>query len=95
MGGMRRMYQGNAIMARFRSNLKQIMLNHSAKTGEPLSQRTLAKDTGIALSTISRWYRDDNISAIEPNTLGKLLDYFGVSFDELVDILPDEEGRQS
>lgn len=85
------MYQGTAEMARFRSNLKQIMLNHSAKIGEPLSQRQLAERTGIALSTISRWYRDDNISAIEPNTLSKLMGYFDVTFDELVEIVPDED----
>lgn len=82
-------------MARFHSQLKQVMLDHSAKTGEPLSQRRLAKETGIALSTISRWYRDDNIATIDPGTLSKLMNYFEVPFDKLVYIEPDpdEEGK--
>jgi|GEM_PF-4326347 transcriptional regulator with XRE-family HTH domain len=83
------MYTELTPVARFHSKLKQVMLQYSAKRGEPLSQRQLAKDTGIALSTISRWYRDDNIGSIDPSTLSKLMEYFGVKFEELVEIEPE------
>ena len=82
------------LMARFHSRLKQVMLDYSAKKGEPLSQRQLAKDTGIALSTISRWYRDDDIGSLDPRTLSKLMTHFGVTFEELIEIEPDPPADQ-
>lgn len=84
------MLNGVNAMARFQIQLKQLLLNEAAKRGTPISQRTLAAETGLDLMTISRWYRDD-VSRIEPNTLDKLMRYFNVSMEELVKIVPDEE----
>lgn len=84
------MLNGVNEMARFQIQLKQLLLNEAAKRGTPISQRTLAAETGLDLMTISRWYRDD-VSRIEPNTLQKLMTYFNVGFDDLVKIVPDDE----
>lgn len=84
------MLDGINTMAKFQIQLKQLLLNEAAKRGEPISQRRLAEETGLDLMTISRWYRDD-VSRIEPGTLDKLMRYFGVGFDELVKIVPDDE----
>lgn len=78
-------------MARFRSNLKQVMLNHAARVGEPMSQRQLAKKLGISLTTVTRWYHDEDIKSLDADTLVKLLDEFGVPFDELVEIERDSQ----
>lgn len=80
------MTQGIATMARFRSRLKQLMLDTSAQRGEPISQRQLAKEADISLSTVSRWYRDDNIASLDADTLVKFMDYFQCKFEDLVEI---------
>ena len=38
------------LVTHFHSKLKRVMLRRTVNKGEPLSQRRLAKDTGIALS---------------------------------------------
>lgn len=76
-------------MARFQIQLKQLLLNESAKRGATISQRTLAAETGLDLTTISRWYRND-VNRIEPTTLHKFMTYFHVGFDDLVKIIPEE-----
>lgn len=83
------MLDGVSEMAKFQIQLKQLLLNESAKRGEPISQRRLAEETGLDLMTISRWYRDD-VKRIEPGTLDKLMRYFNVGFDQLVKIVPDD-----
>lgn len=80
-------------MARFQIQLKQLLLNESAKRGSTISQRTLAAETGLDLMTVSRWYRND-VSRIEPTTLYKFMNYFNVGFDDLVRIIPDEGDLQ-
>ena len=80
------MTQGIATKARFRSRLKQLMLDTSAQRGEPISQRQLAKEADISLSTVSRWYRDDNIVSLDADTLVKFMDYFQCKFEDLVEI---------
>lgn len=76
--------QGTNVMARFRSKLKKLLLDKSAQRGEAITQRQLAEETKIALSTISRWYRDDDINSLDAETVVKFMDYFECSFDELV-----------
>ena len=78
-------------MPRFRSKLKQVMLDHAAKVGEPMSQRQLASKLDMSLSTVTRWYHDNNIRSLDADTLVKFLKEFDVSFDELVDILAEED----
>ena len=80
--------QGAKVMPRFRTHLKQLLLKKSVTVGEPLSQRQVAQATGLSLPTISRWYRDD-IDRLEPATVGKLLDYLGCKFEDLVEFVPD------
>ena len=76
-------------MARFQIRLKQLLLEESAKRGTPISQRRLAAETDLDLTTISRWYRDD-VKRLEPDTLQKLMEYFHCTFEDLVKIVPDE-----
>lgn len=85
--------QGLALMPRFRSNLKQLMLKKSVELGEPLNQSKVAEHTGLSLPTIGRWYKDD-VDRLEAGTIAKLCDFLGCTFEELVTFLPDEEGGQ-
>lgn len=80
------MLQETQQMARFRSRLKQVMLDHAAKVGEPMSQRKLADELKISLTTVTRWYHDDEIKSLDVDTLVKFMDRFNVKFDELVEI---------
>lgn len=75
-------------MARFRTRLKQLMLDKSAKLGEQLSQRDLAEQSGISLATVSRLYTRE-FDRIDADTLSSLLTYFDCKFEDLIEIVPD------
>ena len=70
----------------FRSRLKQVMLERSVKDGESITQTKLAKETGISLATIQRLSDPiETFKRIDSETLYPLRDYFGCSFDDLIE----------
>ncbi len=77
------------LMAKFRTNLKALMLRKSAEIGEPITQKEVADATGLSLPTVARWYHSD-VDRIEPNTVSALTKYLNCTFDELVAVVDEE-----
>ncbi len=73
-------------MARFQTRFKQLLLTKSAHENRAISQREVASETKLSIPTISRWYRDD-IDRLEPNSAAALMQYFGCTLDELVEVV--------
>lgn len=80
-------------MTRFRTQLKALMLNKGAERGEPLTQREVSEETNVSLATISRLYNSD-FDRIDADTLYALLDYFGCTFEELIERVKDNPSNQ-
>lgn len=71
-------------MARFKSRIAQLMLKRSAEEGRRISQTEVAKESGVSLPTIQRWY-DGTFARIDAETLYALLDYFDCKFEDLIE----------
>lgn len=71
-------------MASFRSRLKQLMLERSAKEGKLLTQKELEASTHVPYATIQRWY-DGEFDRIDAKILYPLLDYFDCKFEDLIE----------
>ncbi|MBD2121316.1 helix-turn-helix transcriptional regulator [Trichocoleus sp. FACHB-262] len=80
---MKRMYcQLSVLMARKNVELAQI--------GKQLSQRQLAKDLGVSLTTVNKLYNGRPLTArIDPETVEKVCDYFKCEVGDLF-VLRDE-----
>ena len=76
------------LMAKFKTNLKALMLNKSAVIGEPLTQKEIAEATGLSIPAVARWYHND-VDRLEPNSVSALMKYFGCKFEELVEVVDD------
>jgi DNA-binding Xre family transcriptional regulator len=76
--------QGASNMASFRSRLKTLLLERSAREGRAISQSEVARETGLSFATIQRLY-DGKFDRIDSKTLYALLDYFGCKFDDLIE----------
>lgn len=70
-------------MPKFRTNLKPLMLKKSVQVNKRLTQKEVAAATGLSVPTIGRWYKG-SVDRIEKETIVKLMDYFGCTFEELV-----------
>lgn len=77
-------------MASFRSRLKQLMLDRSAKEGKLITQKELEAETRVPYPTIQRWYSDGTFDRIDAKILYPLLDYFGCTFDDLIERVDEE-----
>jgi putative transcriptional regulator len=61
-----------------------------AQIGKQLSQRQLAKDLGISLTTVNKLYNGRPLTArIDPETVEKVCDYFKCEIGDLF-VLRDE-----
>lgn len=78
--------QGMIAVAKFKSNLKALMLRRGAEIGEPITQSEVAESTGLSLPTVARWYHSD-IDRIEPNTVAALTKYLGCTLADLVEVV--------
>lgn len=81
---------GSQPMARFRTHLKQLMLNKSAKIGHQITQTEVANETKLSLPTISRWY-SDKVDRLEADTLIALMKYFDCQLNDIVEITEDDK----
>ena len=70
-------------MARFKTNIEQLMREKSARERRKITQEIVAEETGLSLPTISRWVRSE-VARIELDTVQKLCKYFDCSFEDLV-----------
>lgn len=77
---------GTLPMPRFRSRLRQLMLERSMKDGKQLSQTEVAEQARVAYATIQRWYKPDyTFDRVDADTLYGLRDFFKCSFDDLIE----------
>ena len=61
-----------------------------AQEGKQLSQRALARDLGISLTTVNKLYNGRPLtSRIDPETVEKICDYFQCSIDDLFTLKED------
>lgn len=74
------------LMAKFKTNLKALMLNKSAQEGELVTQKEIAEATGLSLPAVARWYHSD-VERLEPNSVSSLMKYFNCKFEELVEVV--------
>lgn len=87
--------QGIKDMASFRSNLRQLMLNKSAKSGKPLSQKQVSDKAVVPIATVRRWYNPEyTFSRVDADTLAALTKFFNCKMDDLIEIVPDNEQQQ-
>jgi DNA-binding Xre family transcriptional regulator len=71
------------IMPRFKTNLKSLMLKKSVELDRRVTQKEVSDATGLSMPTIGRWYRGE-VERVETDTVSKLMEYFGCSFEDLV-----------
>lgn len=76
-------------VARFKTNLKQLILNKSARDGRRISYKEVAEETGLSEITISRWARGE-VARLELETINSLCKYLGCTFEELIQFEPNE-----
>lgn len=69
-------------VARFRMRLNELLQERS------ISQRQLARDSGVSLSTVSRLATKD-FDRIDADTLYTLLDFFQCKFEDLIERVTD------
>lgn len=62
---------------------KNLELSDSGQESKRLSQRRLAEETGIAITTINRLYNND-FTRVDVNTVEKLCNYFGCDVGDLL-----------
>lgn len=75
-------------MASFRSHLRQLMLNKSAKIGKPLSQKTVADTAGVSLATVQRWFDPAyTFNRVDADTVKGLTKFFECKFEDLIEIV--------
>lgn len=87
--------QGIKDMASFRSNLQQLMLNKSAKTGKPISQKQVSDKAEVPIATVRRWYNPKyTFSRVDADTVQALTKYFNCKMDELIEIVPDDQKQE-
>lgn len=73
----------------FRTQLKALMLKKAHETGEPLTQKQIAEETGISQPALGRWYKG-SIDRLEYETVEKLMRYFGCDLGDLVTVKFDD-----
>lgn len=74
-----------ARVASFRSHLKKLMLEKSLRDGVQLSQTRVAKDSGVSLPTVQRWY-NGGFDRIDADTVKRLMSYFDCTLTELIEV---------
>ena len=81
-------HQGTREMARFRSRLRQLMLQKSVAVGKPISQTEVADEAKVSFSTVQRWHKPEyTFDRIDADTLNGLLNYFECKFEDLIEIV--------
>lgn len=68
----------------FQIDLKKLMLQKAANTGEPISQKDVAEVTGLSLPTIGKWFNSGGLDRIDADTVGNLCAYLGCEMTDLI-----------
>lgn len=73
-------------MAKFRARVEQLVLAKSAAQGTRISQREVAEESGVPLTTLSRWY-NQSFERMDADTVLKLMRYLGCTLNDLVEVI--------
>ena len=74
-------------------NLKQLIVKKAAQEGRRIYYKDISAATGITISTLSRIGIDPQYN-VSRNHIEKLCQYFNVTPDELMTIIPDPPETQ-
>jgi predicted transcriptional regulator len=74
----------------FKTQLKALMLKKAHETGEPITQKQIAQETGISQPALGRWYKG-TVDKLEYQTVEKLMRYFGCDLWDLVTVKLDDQ----
>lgn len=75
----------------FKSRLKQLVLEKSAREGQRITQRDVARACDLQEVTIHKWMSDEPMTRIDAYTVNALSRYFGVAWNELVEFVGEEK----
>lgn len=82
------MHRETKDMARFRSRLRQLMLQKSLAENKPISQTEVAEEAKVSFSTVQRWHKPEyTFDRIDADTLAGLLKYFNCKFEDLIEVV--------
>lgn len=73
----------------FKSKLKQLVLEKSAREGQRITQRDVARACQLQEVTIHNWMQDKLMPRIDAHTVDALCRYLGIRWNELVEFVPD------
>lgn len=68
--------------------IRQKQEAYKTETGKHLKQYLIADEIGIDPATLSE-YMNDNVGSVKWDVWQKLANYFGVSGDEIFNVLPE------
>lgn len=74
-------------------NRLRLILAGRAYNGDPVEQKQISRDTGIAESTISRIVNNPDASA-SPRVVALLLDYLDIKIEEFYEFIPSESSDE-
>ena len=73
-------------MAKFRLRIEELASKKSAEQGKRISQKDLAEQSGVAITTLSRW-TNQRFERLDADLVMKLQRYFDCSLDELIEVI--------
>lgn len=66
------------------SKARDLWLIKQTEERRQISQREIARETGLTPNTVSRWMSDDPITRIEHGVIAPLCVYFGCQIGDIV-----------
>jgi DNA-binding Xre family transcriptional regulator len=70
-------------VAKVRIRLRELVEQRKEKTGEILTQFEIAAQTGVSLSTISRWMRN-SVNTADFDTIERLCEFLNCDISDLM-----------
>ena len=74
------------------SRVRQLRFEKEEREGRKLTYEVMAKDTGLAPTTLSRLLKREPLDRVDAATLDTLCTYFGVGVGEVIEHVPQSKG---
>ena len=74
-------------MTKFKPNFRALREAKRRAEGRKITLYEIGKKAGVSPQTLTRWDNEDELSEINAGVAAGLMEYFGVSLDELVSIV--------
>ena len=75
---------------RLKALIKEKQAQHKEQTGKKLPQHIIAYELGLDPSSLSE-YINNKFASVSWDVWQRMVNYFGVSGDEIFNVTPDEE----